>query len=245
MDTKIARAITHAADQMHRAASVDDTLEVIVRSAAEALPTFDHIGVSTIEKDGLIITRASTSPLVVELDDLQYSLHEGPCFSSMDGVDVVPAPRIEDDPRWPTYLPGALGRGLKSQLGVRLHLDDHGTIGGLNLYSTTSAEIAEEDVIVAAFFATHASLALGKARHFEALNRAIASRQLIGEAIGIVMERYDINDEAAQAFLWRASSHGNTKVRTIAASLVGEVNTRRSWPGSRPGHRTTETPGPD
>ncbi len=238
MDSKIAHAIAHAANQMHRAATVDDTLEVIVRSAAEALPTFDHIGVSTTEKDGVIITRASTSPLVLQLDDLQYSLHEGPCVASMDGDDVVPAPHIKDDTRWPHYLPGALDLGLKSQLGVRLHLDDHGTIGGLNLYSTTSEEIAEEDVIVAAFFATHASLALGKARHIESLNHAIASRQLIGQAIGIVMERYDINDEAAQAFLWRASSHSNTKVRAIAATLVDEVNARRSWPGGRPGHNT-------
>ncbi|MCW2867461.1 MAG: hypothetical protein JWR20_1649, partial [Marmoricola sp.] len=240
MDSKIARAIAHAANQMNRAATVNDTLEVIVRSAAEALPTFDHIGISTIEKDGAIITRASTSPLVLELDDLQYGLHEGPCVSSMDGDDVVSAPHIKDDPRWPAYLPGALARGLKSQLGVRLHLDDHGTIGGLNLYSTTGAEIVEENVVVARFFAIHASLALGNARHFETLNSAIETRQLIGEAIGIVMERYDINDDAAQAFLWRASSHGNTKVRTIAASLVGEVNSRRSWPGGRPGHRTPE-----
>lgn len=237
MDSKIARAVAHAANQMHRAASVDDTLEVIVRSAAEALPTFDHIGVSTTQEDGSIITRASTSPLVLELDDLQYSLHEGPCVASMDGDDVVPAPHIKDDVRWPRYLPGALDHGLKSQLGVRLHLDDHGTIGGLNLYSTTSEEIAEEDVIVAAFFATHASLALGKARHFESLNRAIDTRQLIGQAIGILMERYDINDDGAQAFLWRTSSHSNTKVRTVAAALVDEVNARRDWPAGRPGQQ--------
>ncbi|ROR90999.1 GAF and ANTAR domain-containing protein [Nocardioides aurantiacus] len=230
MDTEIARAVAHAANQMHRAAGVDDTLEVIVRSAAEALPTFDHIGVSTVEKDGQIVTRASTSALVLELDDLQYTLHEGPCVSSMDGDDVVPAPHIETDHRWPSYLPGALRMGLRSQLGVRLHLDDRGTIGGLNLYSTTSSEIAAGDVLVAAFFATHASLALGKARHVETLNDAVATRQLVGQAIGILMERYDIDDQAAQAFLWRGSSHTNTKVRDMAASLVAEVNTRRGAP---------------
>ncbi len=226
MDTTISRAIAHAANQMHRAATVDDTLEVIVRSAAEALPTFDHIGVSTVEKSGEIITRASTSALVLELDGLQYSLREGPCVTSMDGDDVVPAPHIAEDPRWPHYLPGALRHGLRSQLGVRLHLDDHGTIGGLNLYSTTSDEISPDDVVVAAFFATHASLALGKARHVESLNQAVSTRQEVGKAIGILMERYDIDDKAAHAFLWRASSHTNTKVRTIAADLVGEVNSR-------------------
>lgn len=227
MDTSVARAIALAANQMSRGASVDDTLEVIVRSAAEALPTFDHIGVSTVEKDGQIITRASTSALVLELDELQYGLAEGPCVASMDGDDVVPAPRIRDDVRWPNYLPGALSHGLKSQLGVRLHLNDYGTIGGLNLYSTTSEDVTDEHVMLAAFFATHASVALGKARHIDSLNEAVATRQLVGQAIGILMERYDINDKAAHAFLWRASMNSNTKVRTIASSLVDEVNSRR------------------
>ncbi|WP_082533853.1 ANTAR domain-containing protein [Marmoricola sp. Leaf446] len=226
MDTTMARAIAHAAQQMHRPATVDDTLEVIVRSAVEALPTFDHIGVSTVEKDGRIVTRASTSALVLELDDLQYSLAEGPCVASMDGDDVVPAPRIAGDERWPHYLPGALALGLRSQLGVRLHLDDHGTIGGLNLYSTTSDDISEEDVAVAAFFATHAALALGTARHVESLNQAVATRQLIGQAIGILMERYVLSEQAAQAFLWRTSSHGNTKVRAVAADLVDDADRR-------------------
>ena len=148
-------------------------------------------------------------------------------MASMEGDDVVPAPYIREDPRWPHYLPGALAAGVKSQLGVRLHLDDHGTIGGLNLYSTTSEEVAPQDVTVAAFFATHASLALGKARHVESLNEAVTTRQRIGQAIGILMERYDINEDAAHAFLWRASAHSNTKVRTIAADIVAEVNAKR------------------
>lgn len=226
MDTDIARSIAQAAQQMHRAATVDDTLEVIVRSAAEALPTFDHIGVSTLEKGGGMTTRASTSALVLELDDLQYSLREGPCVDSLGGVDVVTAPRIQHAGDWPNYVPGASAHGLQSQLAVRLDLDDRGTIGGLNLYSTTSEDIAGEDVVVAAFFATHASLALGKARQVESLFEAVESRQRIGQAVGILMERYSIDEHAAQAFLWRTSSHGNIKVRDVAAALVAEVTDR-------------------
>ena len=145
----------------------------------------------------------------------------------MDGNDVVPAPHIKDDQRWPNYIPGALALGLRAQLGVRLHLSGSGTIGGLNLYSTTSEDVSDEHVSLAAFFATHAALALGKARHVESLNEAVSTRQEVGKAIGILMERYDINDQAAHAFLWRASMNSNTKVRTIAATLVDEVNTRR------------------
>lgn len=226
VDTSIARAVARAASQMHRATEDEGVLEVLVRSAAEALPTFNHVGVSTVEKDGQIITRASTSALALELDNLQYRLREGPGVASMDGDNLVAAPYIREDARWPNYLPGALTAGLKSQLGVRLHLDDEGILGGLNLYSTTSEAVAPEDVLIASLLATHASLALGKARHVESLNQAIANRQLIGQAIGILMERYGIDAQAAHAYLWRASSHTNVKVRVIAADLVGELDGR-------------------
>ena len=64
------------------------------------------------------------------------------------------------------------------------------------------------------------------ARHVESLNQAVATRQLIGQAIGILMERYVLSEQAAQAFLWRTSSHGNTKVRAVAADLVDDADRR-------------------
>jgi GAF domain-containing protein len=224
MDTDIARSIAHAADQMHRAATVEETLELIVRNAAEALPGFDHIGVSTVEKGRKVVNRAATSALVLELDELQYGIPQGPCVDSLRGTEVVAAPHISHDPRWPDYVPQAVALGLKSQLAVRLHLADRGTVGGLNLYSTKSEDVAPADVDTAAFFAVHASIALGRARDLASMSEAVTTRQLIGQAVGVLMERYKIDEKAAQAFLWRASSHTNTKVRDIAATLVGEAN---------------------
>lgn len=224
MDTHTARAIAHAAAQMHQAATVDEVLELIVRNAAEALPTFDHIGVSTLEKGGTAVNRAATSALVLELDELQYGIPQGPCVDSLEGDEVVVAPHISRDERWPDYASQAVARGLKSQLAVRLHLADRGTVGGLNLYSTTSEDVAPADIDTAAFFAVHASIALGRARDLESMSEAVSTRQLIGQAVGVLMERYKIDETAAQTFLWRASSHTNTKVRDIATTLIGEAN---------------------
>ncbi len=232
MDEQVSRAIAHAAHQMHRAASVEDTLEVITRSAAEAMPAFDHVGISTLEKGGQAVTRSASTDLVRELDDLQYDLREGPCVESLAGDDVVSAPHVARDERYPAYAPQAVAQGLRSQLGVRLHLADEGTVGGLNLYSTTHDEVSEQDVVIARFFATHAALALGKARHVESLTEAVATRQVIGQAIGLLMQQYTIDEKAAHAFLWRASSHSNVKVRDIAASLVADANERAARTGS-------------
>lgn len=223
MNNDIARAITHAAEQMHRASTTDEALELIVRTAVETLPTFEHIGVSTVEKGGAIVNRAASSDLVYELDQLQYSLPEGPCVDSIAGEEVVVAPSIQHTQKWPRYVPTAIEHGLRSQMAVRLHLADQGTIGGLNLYSTTSEEIADGDVATAAYFATHAAIALGRATQSESLGNAIETRQLIGQAIGILMERYTITEKAAHAFLWRASSHSNTKVRDLALNLITDA----------------------
>lgn len=225
MHSDIARSITHAANRMHEASSTEEVLDLIVRSAAETLPTFDHIGISTVEKRGDILNRAATSDFVHELDHLQYGIPEGPCVDSLDGEDVVTAPHLRQDHRWPRYVPQALKHGLRSQLAVRLHLAAEGTVGGLNLYSTTADDIPEDEVIKAAFFATHASLALGRAREVSSLAGAIETRQRIGQAVGLLMARYTLTEKAAHAFMWRASSHGNLKVRDIAASLIDDAET--------------------
>ncbi|WP_445259015.1 ANTAR domain-containing protein [Nocardioides aurantiacus] len=226
----IARAIGRAAQQMGQATSVEEVLELIASSAAETLPAFDHVGVSTVEMRGEVQTRAATSDLVVELDRLQYRLSEGPCVDSLAGEDVVAAPDIEQDQRWPRYVPQAVERGLRSQLAVRLHLADRGTTGGLNLYSTTTDRIDPAEVSSAGLFAVHAALALGRAMESEALTAAVVTRQVIGQAIGILMERYQIDEKGAHAFLWRASSRGNVRVRDIAQRLVDEAASRRTRP---------------
>ena len=73
---------------------------------------------------------------------------------------------------------------------------------------------------IASLFATHAAIALGHARDYDNLQTALATRKIIGQAIGILMERYDLDEDRAFAFLRRASSHSNVKLRDVAQELV-------------------------
>ena len=122
------------------------------------------------------------------------------------------------------YAPQAVQEGLRSQLAVRLYLDDEGTVGGINFYSTVSDEVDQEAESIADLFADHAAIALHNADERENLNQALHSRKVIGQALGIVMERYGLNEDRAFAFLVRASSTGNVKVRDIAQELVDQAN---------------------
>jgi len=196
----------------------------MVAVARDSIPGFDAIGISTIDKRGSVHTRASVGEVVDVLDSLQYGLGEGPCVDEVHGEDVVSAPTIRHDQRWPRYVPKAVAEGLRSQLAVRLFLDDKGTVGSLNFYSTVSEDIDPEAASMAALFAEHAAIAFGYVSEIEGLNQALQTRKVIGQALGILMERYQMSEDAAFSFLVRASTTGNIKLRDIAQELVDRNN---------------------
>ena len=132
---------------------------------------------------------------------------------------------LRHEQRWPRYVPQAWDAGVRSQLAVKLYLDK-GTLGGISFYSTTSDEVSHEAQAMARLFATHAAIALGHAQEREALTEGLQTRKTIGEALGILMERYEMDEDRAFAFLVRASSHTNIKLRAVAQQLVHDANAR-------------------
>jgi GAF domain-containing protein len=230
---QIGEGLAEAARTIGRQDSLEDTLQAIVETAQRSLSAFHDVGISTTDREGRVTTRAATSQLVWDLDSLQYELGEGPCVDAIRGVAVVSVPSIRHDQRWPHYTERAVKEhGLRSQLAVRLWLDDEGTVGGLNIYSTTSDSVPEEDVRLAELFAAHAAVAFGKAQTIEDLTKALESRRIIGQAVGLLMAEYEIDDDAAFAFLRRASSYANVKLRDVAARIVEDAN-------QHPGNRST------
>ena len=226
VDTRqLAASLAEAARTIDAHHDLDDTLDAIVRAAQASVPGVEHVGISTIDRRGRVRTRAATDDLVTTLDDLQYSLGEGPCMDALRVDRVVAVPQIAADDRWPRYVAEATRRTqLKAQLAVQLFLDRDGVLGGLNMYSTESPELDPEAETVAQLFAAHAAIALGRAQEVGGLETALASRKTIGQGIGILMERYHINEDRAFAFMTRASSHGNVKLRDVAQELVDQIN---------------------
>ena len=221
----LAEALAQAAREINQPQDVATVLEAIVHLTAQTVPGFEHVGVSVAHRDGTIETKASTDQLVRELDTLQYELGEGPCVYAIREEPVTAIDQVGHDERWPRYGPEAARRGVRSQMGVRLYVDEQ-TLGGLNLYSTSTGHIDPEQQEWIEPFAAHAALALGHASQREHLNTALDTRKLIGQAIGIVMERYQLNEDRAFKYLMRVSQHGNVKLRDVAAELVAQSNDR-------------------
>jgi GAF domain-containing protein len=227
------RALGEAARQIHTAPDFQSTLDTVVEAALRSLPGIDHVGVSITHRDGKIETMAATDRMVWNLDELQYELGEGPC---LDAIRRDPVVHVDDlkrhVDRWPHYVPKALEVGVKAQVGLQLFLEQE-TLGGLNLYATKSEHIDGKVRDLAELFATHAALALGRIRQEENLNSALYTRKVIGQAIGILMARYELDEDRAFQYLARVSQNSNMKLREVAVELVEETNDRNTPQGRR------------
>jgi hypothetical protein len=204
----------------------DATLEAITAAAVEVLPDVDYASITVKHADDSIATIAPTNELVIDLDARQYELREGPCYDAAVSTAHVIAPDIASDDRFPTYGPYVVSKGVHAQAGLRL-FDAPASQGALNLYSQRSGAF-EDFSTLANLFAHQAAVAIGYAREIADLNDAIRTRTTIGQAVGIIMERYELNDERAFAFLTRLSQHRNVKLRLIAEEIVADVERRRN-----------------
>jgi GAF domain-containing protein len=226
--SSVAAALTEAALTINSHRSLDDTLDAIVRAAQQTVPGFEHVGISITHGNRRIETRSGTGALVWEIDELQYKLGEGPCYDAIRTGGVTIMEDIATEQRWPRYVDEAAGHGLRAQMGLQLYSDES-TLGGLNFYSWEPG-IDPDAIQLAELFAAHASIALGRARHEHQLNESVTTRQAIGTAVGIIMERYRIPEERAFQFLVRASSTSNITLRDVAQEVVDSTSRQFAVP---------------
>lgn len=200
---------------------LDHTLSSITTAAVEVLPDVQYSSISVVHDDGTMETVAPTDDLLRDVDAQQYELHEGPCYEAATDTVHVTAPNLAADPRFPRFGQVAVAAGLRSQAGIRL-FETPTSQGALNLYSARVG--AFEDLrTVNELFAHQSAMALEYAREIDSLEQAVRTRKTIGQALGIVMERYDLTDERAFAFLTRLSQHRNVKLRLVAQEIVAET----------------------
>jgi hypothetical protein len=203
---------------------LETTLERITGAAVEVLPEVDYASITVKHADGRLETFAPTDQLIVELDATQYRLQEGPCYEAAVDTVHVTAPELADDPRFPGYGPAAASAGIGAQAGIRL-FDGRGSNGALNLYSVRRGAFAELGAL-RELFTHHSAVALAYAREITELQDAVRTRQLIGQAVGVMMERYGLDDARAFGFLARLSQENNIKLRVVAERLLEETGSK-------------------
>jgi hypothetical protein len=200
------------------AGDLDHTLSQITRAAVEVLPGVDYASITILHADQRLETIAPTDDLLWGVDAAQYELREGPCYeAAADAVQVV-SPDLASDARFPRYAAAATAAGIYAQAGLRL-FDAPKSRGALNLYSRETGALKDLSELTD-LFTHHSAIAIDYAQQISNLQDAMHTRGLVGQAVGLVMERYGLSDERAFAFLTRLSQHGNVKLRTLAEQLV-------------------------
>ena len=195
--------------------SSDDVLREIVDIAVATLDGCDFAGITT-EREGRVQSPVVSNPKVLAIDALQYQIDVGPCLLAMRGPDpLVDAPDLESDLRFVPFGKEAAKNDCRAVLAHRLFVDTQ-TLGSLNLYSRSKDSFTHDDRRRAALLSSLASMSLNVLRletDGEGLREAVQSRDVIGQAKGILMERENIDADTAFGRLRDQSQRDNVKLR--------------------------------
>jgi len=197
---------------------VEGTLRAITHAAVGSVPGTDEAGITLVLDRRKVESRAPTGDLPREIDRAQERLGEGPCLDAVFEQPTVRIRDIGDEDRWPRFTAEAADLGVRSMLSFRLFVTG-GKLGALNLYSVHSRAFDEESESIGLVFASHAAIALAGAQHEDQLRAALASRDLIGQAKGILMNQFKLTADQAFQVLVRASTRTNRKLSDIAEEL--------------------------
>ena len=225
--TRLAATFAAIAESLYGADSYDAVLLRIAEAAVSTVSGCDMASV-TLHETGRFRTAATTSAAASAVDQAQYEAGEGPCLDAIDS-SVVYAPRFPDD-RWPTLGVRLVERGVRSAASFRLAAATPTratTSGSLNTYSGTPDAFSVEAQEIGLILAAHASMAASIARErgdlraqAQQLSTALMTRDVIGQAKGILMERLRLTPEQAFDALRRSSNRLNEKLHTVASALA-------------------------
>ena len=207
---------------------LSSTSDRIVKLAVHAVEGAEDCSIS-LARGGEIITIASTSDVGTTIDRLQYETKQGPCLSSIADHAIFRIPEMERDETWPTFSKRAAAEtGTKSMLAFVLKVQEE-ALGGLNMSSSKVDAFDEEDIAMGTLFAAQAGVTLANALTHAAnlekvgqLEEGIKTRQMIGQAVGILMTTHHVDPDAAFDILKRISQSANIKLRDIAQDLVSK-----------------------
>jgi GAF domain-containing protein len=222
--SEFALSFTQTAQALFTAGDVSATLTRVVELAVGTIEGCDYAGIFLIEGDR-VTTPVHTDSIVVEIDWAQHATGEGPCLDAIAHRLIFYADDLSRDLRWLHFAPQATKAGVRSVLALPLSADAQ--LGALNLYARYPVAFGVVDRARATILVSLASLALSIAhshedeeRHAANLHAALASRESIGQALGILMERERITANQAFDMLRRASQHLNVKLREVAQNLI-------------------------
>lgn len=205
--------------ELAEASGLQETLQRIVDLGEALLEHCDGVSLMLIGRGGVIDTPASSSAVAYESDMAQYSTGQGPCLDAIKEHHTIVMGDLETDERWPDYRARVLELGVRSMISLRLFVTDD-SMGALDMYSRRPQAFDRRSQLIGQVFAAQASVALKAALIESGLQTAVESRDVIGQAKGIVMARHRVTADIAIEVLKRLSQEHNQKLTDLAEQIA-------------------------
>jgi GAF domain-containing protein len=201
----------------------DTVIAELAEHAAVQIPGAQYAGITITRNGKHIDTPATTHIYPLLLDKIQQRHAEGPCLTAAWDEKTVHVADLETDERFPRYREDALAETpIRSIMAFQLFIAGE-TMGALNVYAETANVFDSESRTVGLVFAAHSSVAWNSARRDEQFKKALASRDVIGQAKGMIMERYGVDAVQAFELLRKLSQDSNVALIKVATQLVADT----------------------
>jgi GAF domain-containing protein len=237
----LVRAFAETAQYIYASEDLGETLRRVADAAVDLVPACDLASI-TVRDGAAFTTLGATHPRALAADEAQYSTDEGPCLSAIREDPLVRTPDASADDRWPRLAAELGDAPIGAAVSCRLSVPDGAgarAIGSLNAYSAAVDAFDERDVDLVLLLGAHAGVVLHAAQQARNLRQALESRDAIGQAKGILMERERITADQAFDRLRTMSQRMNVKLRWLAEQLV---LTGEAEPGAAPARAPTDAP---
>ncbi len=222
---ELARRMAALAREFFRPSSLADTLSGVTAAAVELIPNAEWADILTVTGGRTVESFAATAKLPEELDAVQEKLGEGPCLEAAQKSLIVRSDDLRTETRWPRFAAEAVQAGVLSTLSFQLYLDS-GSMGALNLFSSKPGAFDVDAEAITEVLAAQAAMALSAARGHEQFSSALASRDIIGQAKGMIMERFGVDSVRAFELLRKRAQDSNIPLADSAARLVDSGSAR-------------------
>jgi hypothetical protein len=214
---------TQFVSDLHRRASFDTPtlLNGLIAGAAESVPGAQYAGVTVTQRRRGIETAAATHRYPVMLDEIQGRYQQGPCLTAAASQESIRIDDLVRDDRWPLFRGSALRQTpIRAMLSFGMFKEGVSS-AALNFCAESPNVFVDESINLGLIFATHAALVWNMMRRDQQFRVALVSRDIIGQAKGRLMERFDI--DAAEAFerLKQMSQDRNTPIAQVAQWVTG------------------------
>jgi transcriptional regulator with GAF, ATPase, and Fis domain len=220
-DDAVQSRIAELAVALVGGAAIEDVLTKVACASVAFVPGADLAKISVID-DGQLRSLAATSKLTALLDGTQRTAGQGPCLEAISALKAVRCDDLRTDARWPRFAQPVVSAGVRSVLSCPVGIPGT-TAATLSLFGFAPKVFGIESDFIGAMLASHAAIALINEEQKRQFTAALATRDVIGQAKGMIMSRFDVDAHRAFAMLTAISQQTNTPVRDLAGKVVDSL----------------------